>query len=107
LRLWIDANHDGISQPQELHTLAEMGVTAISLSYQRIERRDENGNIFLFRTNVQPGRDTQVSHTAYDVFFVTPKIVTKKLKPLKHGGTEAAEEARRETSLAADCADER
>lgn len=73
LRLWIDANHDGISQPQELHTLPEMGVTAISLSYQRIERRDENGNIFLFRTSIQPGRDTQVSHTAYDVFFVTPK----------------------------------
>jgi hypothetical protein len=73
LRLWIDANHDGLSQPQELHTLAEMGVSAISLSYQRIERRDENGNIFLFRANVQPGRDTQVSHMAYDVFFVTPK----------------------------------
>jgi hypothetical protein len=71
LRLWIDANHDGISQPGELHTLAEMGVSAISLNFERIDRRDENGNIFLFRTKVTPNRDSGVAHKAYDVFFVT------------------------------------
>jgi hypothetical protein len=71
LRLWIDANHDGISQPGELHTLAEMGVSAISLNFERIDRRDENGNIFLFRTKVTPNQDSDVAHKAYDVFFVT------------------------------------
>jgi hypothetical protein len=60
LRLWIDANHDGISQPAMFHTLAEMGVIAISLSYQRIERCDENGNIFLFRTT----RSTRPRHSS-------------------------------------------
>jgi len=71
LLLWIDTNHDGISQPGELHTLTDMGVRAISLSFDRIERRDDNGNLFLFRAAVAPNPDARVSHHAYDVFFVT------------------------------------
>jgi hypothetical protein len=32
LRIWVDANHDGVSQPSELLTLDQAGVRAISLS---------------------------------------------------------------------------
>jgi len=30
LRVWIDANHDGVSQPEELHTLEEIGISGTS-----------------------------------------------------------------------------
>jgi hypothetical protein len=70
LRLWIDANHDGISQPEELHTLPSLGVIAISLNYKRDDKTDDYGNAFRYRTRVNPEEHTDVGKKAYDIFFV-------------------------------------
>jgi hypothetical protein len=70
LRLWVDANHDGISQPEELHTLPSMGVNSISLKYHLERRTDQYGNVFRYAAQVNPNDPSSVGKIAYDIFFV-------------------------------------
>jgi hypothetical protein len=51
LLLWSDANHDGVSQPQELIPLAER-VKEIGLTYRESRSRDRYGNQFRYRGRV-------------------------------------------------------
>jgi hypothetical protein len=73
LRLWIDLNHDGISQPAELFKLPDLGVHSISLNYQESRRTDQYGNLFRYHSkiNVLPGQNgsSEASPAAYDVFL--------------------------------------
>jgi hypothetical protein len=70
LRLWLDSNHDGISQPEELHTLPSVGVTAIQLNYRESRRTDQYGNQFRYQARVNGPESQDVGQKAYDVFFV-------------------------------------
>jgi hypothetical protein len=70
LRLWQDINHNGIAEPNELHTLPELGVEWIALNYHSSRRVDRFGNEFRFRARVDDRTETRGARWAWDVFFL-------------------------------------
>ncbi len=52
LRLWLDRDHDGITDAGELESLPDAGIAAIELDYFASRRRDRFGNRFRYATKV-------------------------------------------------------
>jgi hypothetical protein len=72
LRLWIDANHDGISDSNELLSLADAGVLSIELDALINERADRHGHRLRYNSRYWLlGRAAnRVPRQITDVFFV-------------------------------------
>jgi hypothetical protein len=69
LRLWQDANHNGVSESGELHTLDSLHIKALELDFKESKRVDEFGNEFRYRAKIRDSQDGKVARWAWDVFL--------------------------------------
>jgi hypothetical protein len=70
LRLWLDVNHNGVSEPGEMHVLPLLDVVTLHLSYHESKQTDEHGNRFLYRAKVDGAKKAEVGRWAWDVSLV-------------------------------------
>jgi hypothetical protein len=68
--LWIDSNHDGVSQASEMFSLSDFGVSAIDLNYTDAKKVDQYGNQFRYRSHIKNEQKSVQGLFAWDVFFV-------------------------------------
>jgi hypothetical protein len=68
LQVWVDRNHDGVSQASELHALKDVGVQSIALNAQASTTMD-NGNALSLVSHWTSQDGTR--HALVDVNFTT------------------------------------
>ena len=66
LLLWTDANHDGVSQANELHAVTASAVQELETGYHWTGRRDASGNLFAYQGAAHFGA---ARRSIYDVYF--------------------------------------
>jgi hypothetical protein len=77
LLVWVDANEDGVSQPSELHHLAELGITELDLRAVATPPKDPNASfVGSVSTFTQASAScTPVERSLVDVWFaIEPRV---------------------------------
>jgi len=69
LLLWLDKNHDGVSQSAELRHLIDLDLKLIELDYKISKRTDSYGNQFRYRAKIKDTQGAQLGRWAWDVFL--------------------------------------
>jgi len=69
LRLWRDANQNGVSESTELFPLVSLGLASIDLDYRESKKRDQYGNLFFYRAKVRADSSSAVGRWSYDVIL--------------------------------------
>ncbi|HKI02115.1 MAG TPA: hypothetical protein VKK31_09050 [Thermoanaerobaculia bacterium] len=71
---WVDTNRDGISQPIEIHGLAEVGVVSLEYAYRTTRIVDSFGNWFRYVSSSRMRTPSGAVHTwpTFDVIFAEP-----------------------------------
>ncbi|MFN2385671.1 MAG: hypothetical protein ABR576_05230 [Thermoanaerobaculia bacterium] len=67
LRVWVDRNHNGLSEPAELLGLAAAGIHSIAYGYGFADSRDEHGNVLWLEGRAWKGSG---EIKVYDVIFL-------------------------------------
>jgi hypothetical protein len=73
LLLWQDTNHNGLSEPTELHNLLQLGLKKVELAYKESKRTDQFGNQFRYRAKVKDVNDSQLGRWAWDVYLISAR----------------------------------
>ncbi|HKQ07185.1 MAG TPA: hypothetical protein VJ464_18800 [Blastocatellia bacterium] len=73
LLLWQDTNHNGMSEPGELHSLLSLGVYTLDLDYKESRRRDEQGNWFRYRAKAYDAHGAHIGRWAWDIYLLSQR----------------------------------
>lgn len=72
LRLWTDADHDGVSTLDEVSDLKSHGIVGLSVVYDEPRYPDPHGNLFRYSAKVQTTSSSKVAQVAWDVALTSP-----------------------------------
>jgi len=72
LLVWVDSNHNGRSEANELESLDRAGVVRLETRYHLSRRKDRHGNLFRFVSKAwhEDKKGKVRPQKVYDVFFV-------------------------------------